>query len=161
MTRNRSEDFSHRLMDRQDSLYFRSFHLDRRGGRLMKAGEPIPLRPKTWAVLEYLAERPGVLVTKDELLDAVWPDVAVTPDTLTKSIGELRTALGEDSSQPRCIETVHGRGFRFLAETAAKPSVESASSPETGRRSTAWKESWQWPTGARASSFLIPDTTPI
>ena len=61
------------------------------------AREVIPLRPKTWAVLLYLAERPGALVTKDELFDALWPDVAVTPDTLNKSIGELRVALGDDS----------------------------------------------------------------
>jgi DNA-binding winged helix-turn-helix (wHTH) protein len=53
-------------------------------------------------VLLYLAERPGVLVTREELLDAVWPGVAVTPDTLTKSIGELRRA-----SSRRCI----GGGF--------------------------------------------------
>jgi DNA-binding winged helix-turn-helix (wHTH) protein/predicted ATPase len=98
-----------------ESLVFSTFQLDLRGGRLMRAGETLPLRPKTWGVLVYLAERPGVLVTKEELLDAVWPDIAVTPDTLTKSIGELRLALGDDSKTPRCIETVHRRGFRFIA----------------------------------------------
>lgn len=104
--------------DRRASLSFSSFRLDLRGGRLLRGDQAIPLRPKTWAVLMYLVERPGVLVSKDELLDAVWPDVAVTPDTLTKSIGELREALGDDSRSPRCIETVHRRGFRFIAETS-------------------------------------------
>jgi adenylate cyclase len=70
-------------------IVFSSFRLDRRSGQLTRAGTPIPLRAKTWAVLLYLAERPGVLVTREELLDAVWPGVAVTPDTLTHSIGEL------------------------------------------------------------------------
>jgi tetratricopeptide (TPR) repeat protein len=85
----------------------------------MRGSQVIPLRPKTWSVLLYLAERPGALVTKDELFDALWPDVAVTPDTLNKSIGELRAALGDDSHVPRFIETVTRRGFRFIAATEA------------------------------------------
>src|SRR5215467_4023372 len=93
-------------------IVFSSFLLDRRSGQLTHAGTPIPLRAKTWAVLLYLAERPGVLVTREERLDAVWPGVAVTPDTLTQSIGELRRALGDDSTTARFIETVHRRGVR-------------------------------------------------
>ncbi len=75
---------------------------------------PVPLRPKTWAVLCHLAGRPGQLVTKDDLLAAVWADVAVTEDVLRISIRELRRALGDDPEAPRFIETVHGRGYRFL-----------------------------------------------
>ncbi|MDX2168606.1 MAG: AAA family ATPase [Deltaproteobacteria bacterium] len=104
------------------SIAFAEFRLDLRGGQLTQAGRPIPLRPKTWAVLRYLVERPGVLVSRDELFDAVWPDVAVTPDTLTKSIGELRVALGEDARAPRFIETVHRRGFRFLD---SRPAIDA------------------------------------
>jgi DNA-binding winged helix-turn-helix (wHTH) protein len=110
-----------------EDIVFSSFRLDRRGGRLLHGGENVALRPKTWAVLLYLAERPGALVTKEELLDAVWPDVAVTPDTLTKSIGELRVALGDDSRTPRCIETVHRRGFRFIAAGRDDPLAAAAS----------------------------------
>lgn len=102
------------LKERNDSLSFSSFRLDLRGGRLWRGGDALSLRPKTWAVLLYLADRPGVLVSRDELLDAIWPDVAVTPDTLTKSIGELREALGDSARAPRYIETVHRRGFRFI-----------------------------------------------
>lgn len=121
-----------------DSIVFLSFRLDRRAGCLTDAGKAIPLRPKTWAVLLYLAERPGALVTREELLDAVWPEVAVTPDTLTKSIGELRVALGDDSKAPRCIETVHRRGFRFIADTrpagpaAAVTSSRGEDEPNSG-----------------------------
>lgn len=97
-----------------DQIAFATFTLDLRSGQLLTAGTAVPLRPKTWAVLLHLAQRPGTLVSRDELLDAVWPDVAVTPDTLTKSIGELRIALGDDPRAPRFIETVHRRGFRFL-----------------------------------------------
>lgn len=109
-----------------ETIVFSSFRLDLRGGQLTRAGTPIALRPKTWAVLVHLAERPGVLVTKEELLDAVWPDVAVTPDTLTKSIGELRLALGDDSANPGFIATVHRRGFRFIASPSEAAASDDA-----------------------------------
>src|SRR5258708_24819872 len=96
-----------------------SFRLDLRAGRLLRGGAPIALRPKTWAVLRYLADRPGVLVTKDELLDAVWPETAVSEAVLSKSIGELRTAFGDDFKTPRFIETVQRRGFRLVTPLAA------------------------------------------
>src|SRR5215470_7008986 len=107
-----------------ESPAFGPFRLDLRAGQLTRDGRPILLRPKTWAVLVYLVERPGVLVSRDELLDSIWRDVAVTPGTLTKSIGELRVALSDDPKTPRFIETVHRRGFRFIGgtgERAAKP----------------------------------------
>lgn len=100
-------------------MRFGAFRLDMRAGMLYRGVQPQALRPKTWAVLLYLAQRPGALVTRDELLDAVWPDAAVTPDTLTKSIGELRQVLGDDPSTPRFIATVHRRGFRFIARAEA------------------------------------------
>jgi DNA-binding winged helix-turn-helix (wHTH) protein len=125
-------------VDGPAAIYFAPFCLDPRAGRLTCSGETIPLRPKTWAVLLYLAERPGELVTKEHLLDAVWPDVAVTPDTLTKSIGELRHALGDVSKTPRYIETVHRRGFRFMARVSARPPVapglEESAGPEPETR---------------------------
>ena len=116
----------------RDSIAFLSFRLDRRGGRLMRGDATIPLRPKTWAVLLHLAERPDALVTTEELLDAVWPNVAVTPSTLTKSIGELRVALNDDARKPRCIETVHRRGFRFIAKTSEAAAGEPT--PPTSHR---------------------------
>ena len=97
-------------------ITFSAFSLDLRAGRLTRDGEPVPLRPKTWAVLHYLVERPGALVTKNALLEALWPDVSVSEDTLNKSIGELRVALGDEVKNPRFIETVHRRGFRFVAQ---------------------------------------------
>ena len=99
------------------TVIFEPFRLDLRSGRLLRGREPVPLRPKTWAVLRYLVERPGVLVTKDELLNAVWADVAVTESVLSKSIGELRVALGDSFKASRFIETVQRRGLRFIAET--------------------------------------------
>src|SRR5262245_3769226 len=124
-----------RPIEKPESIVFSSFRLDRRAGELTRAGAAIPLRPKTWAVLLYLAERPGELVTKDDLLDAVWPDVAVNPETLTKSISELRLALGDDAASPRFITTVHRRGFRFVPEPYAAPPAEGP--PSGGHESHA------------------------
>src|SRR5262249_42280198 len=108
---------------------------------------PIPLRPKTWAVLRYLVERPGNLVTKDELLDGIWPDVTVGDELPGVSVKELRTALGDDARAPRFIATIHRRGYRFIGSIA--PTVPDASSAPRARivgrdeelaRLTAWLE---------------------
>jgi DNA-binding winged helix-turn-helix (wHTH) protein len=113
-------------VDQRASITFSSFSLDLRAGRLTRGGETVPLRPKTWAVLQYLVERPGALVTKDALLEALWPDVSVSEDTLNKSIGELRVALGDEVKNPRFIETVHRRGFRFVADARREETVDIA-----------------------------------
>jgi len=96
-------------------IEFSPYRLDPRAGRLWRGDRPIALRPKAWALLCYLAERPGVLVTKDELQAAVWGDTVVSDDTLTRTLGELRQALRDDAHAPRVIETVHRRGVRFIA----------------------------------------------
>jgi DNA-binding winged helix-turn-helix (wHTH) protein/tetratricopeptide (TPR) repeat protein len=109
----------------ETAIAFAPFVLDVRGERLLRGTESIALRPKTWAVLRYLAERPGVLVTKDELFSEIWPGTAVGDDTLTKSIREIRDALGDHVKTPRYVETVHRRGFRFIAEISNGSSVIS------------------------------------
>src|SRR5690349_14203627 len=100
-------------------LGFLDFVLDPENAQLRRGPQIIPLRPKTLALLSVLAGRAGRLVTKDELFDAVWPDTAVSDWVLTSTVKELRDALGDDARQPRIIETVHRRGYRFL------PSVDS------------------------------------
>ena len=77
-------------------------------------------------MLCYLLERPGLLVTKDVLHRAIWPDTAVSDDTLTKVIAELRQALGDTPRTPRIIETVHRRGFRLVAEVSGFRNETSA-----------------------------------
>jgi DNA-binding winged helix-turn-helix (wHTH) protein/tetratricopeptide (TPR) repeat protein len=99
---------------------FGEFTLDREREQLTRGGTVVPLRPKTFALLAYLVNRPGKLLSKDELLQAVWPHAVVTPDSLTQCISELRSAL--DDGQQRLIRTVSRRGYRFeAAETAAAP----------------------------------------
>lgn len=117
----------------QEPLYFLDFVLDPANARLSRDAQPISLRPKSLGVLVYLASRPGRLVTKDELLAGVWPDTAVTEWVLTGCIRELRQALGDDARQPRAIETVHRRGYRFVAavrESASRTTPPSPSSTD-------------------------------
>lgn len=92
-------------------LRFNRYVLDLERGCLFLDGSEIVLRPKTFAVLRFLLENSGRLVSKDELFTAVWPNIAVTDDVLVQSVGELRRALADDGQ--RLIRTVPRRGYRF------------------------------------------------
>jgi DNA-binding winged helix-turn-helix (wHTH) protein len=109
---------------------FPPFQLDLRAGQLHCEATPVPLRPKTFAVLQHLAERAGELVTKRALLDAVWGDVAVSEDVVRLSVGELRAALGDERAAPRFIATVPRRGYRFIARLGATGMNTSLRTPE-------------------------------
>jgi predicted ATPase/DNA-binding winged helix-turn-helix (wHTH) protein len=102
-------------MDAPAALTFLSYRLDLQNEQLWRESQLIPLRPKTWTVLRYLVEHPGRLITKAELLTKVWEGIRVSPTLPKDYIQELRTALNDDPRAPRCIETVHGRGYRFIA----------------------------------------------
>jgi len=78
----------------------------------------VRLTPRSLAVLGVLAGRPGLIVTKQELLESVWGDTIVTDASLSSCIRELRRAMGDDARNPRFIETVHRRGFRLLTNIA-------------------------------------------
>jgi predicted ATPase/DNA-binding winged helix-turn-helix (wHTH) protein len=78
--------------------------------------ERILLRPKSYAVLRYLVERSGRLVTEDELLEAVWPEVCVEPQAVKSSMFDVRRALGDSPKKPTFIETLPKRGYRFIAQ---------------------------------------------
>ncbi len=100
------------------TIVFPPFRLDAANQQLWRGEEVLALRPKPFAVLAYLLERPGQLVTKEELLDACWPDTEMTYTVLKVSIREIRGALGDDPKAPRFIETMHRRGYRFIGQIA-------------------------------------------
>ena len=102
---------------------FDRFQADDDAFRLVADGTPVSIEPKALRLLLYLVENRGRLVRKQELLDAVWADAAVTESALTRSIGLLRKTLDDDSREPRFIETVPTAGYRFIAH------VENAQSP--------------------------------
>ncbi|WP_130619350.1 ATP-binding protein [Dyella amyloliquefaciens] len=83
--------------------------------RLTRGGREIAVEPKAFSVLLELLAHPGELLSRDDLLDAVWGHNYVTPSTLSRVIAQLRRAMADDSEQPRYIQTVHGLGYRFIA----------------------------------------------
>jgi TolB-like protein/DNA-binding winged helix-turn-helix (wHTH) protein/cytochrome c-type biogenesis protein CcmH/NrfG len=107
-------------------LRFDRYVLDLDRGALLRDGYEIELRPKTFAVLRFLVENHGRLVSKDELFAAVWPNIAVTDDALVQSIGELRRALGDDDGL-RLIKTIPRRGYRFECDVAPADAAERVS----------------------------------
>lgn len=110
-------------------LTFAEFRLDPERGQLLRAATPIALTPKAFALLEYLAARAGRLVSKQELLDAIWPNVFVGEAVLKGTIRDVRRALGDDSHAPQFIETAHRRGYRFVAPVVAEDGHTQAAPP--------------------------------
>ena len=92
--------------------------VDRRRMTVERDGVSVSVEPKALDVLMYLIDHRDRLVTKDELLDAVWKDTFVTPNALTRVIAQLRKALGDDAQESRMIETASKRGYRFIAPIA-------------------------------------------
>ena len=86
---------------------------------LIKDGERIPVEPKAFRVLLYLLQNPGRLIPKDEIVGSVWNDCAVSDNSLTRSIAQLRRVLGDDSREPLYILTVPTVGYRFLSEVSS------------------------------------------
>jgi DNA-binding winged helix-turn-helix (wHTH) protein/tetratricopeptide (TPR) repeat protein len=101
------------------NVMFDTFRLNRRDERLWRGQEVVPLHPKTFAVLCCLVQQAGQLVTKDTLLEAVWPETSVSDSVLQVAIRQLRQVLGDQARTPRFIETVYGRGYRFIAPVRA------------------------------------------
>ncbi len=113
-------------MNPERILAFAEFRLDPVSGHLYRRNEPVALAPKAFALLQYLAGQAGRLVSKEELLGAVWPGVFVGDAVLKGAIREVRKALGDDSHQPRFIETSHRRGYRFIAHVTVIDAMAAA-----------------------------------
>ena len=94
---------------------FPPFRLDVVNQCLWQGETRLALMPKPFAVLRYLVEHAGRLVTQDELLGAIWPETYVQPEVLRKYVLEIRRALGDEASQPRFIATFPKRGYEFVA----------------------------------------------
>ena len=112
---------------------FGPFHLDVRERRLSRGGEVIPLRLKVFDTLLVLVENAGRLVTKQELLDTVWPDTTVEENNLNHNVSVLRKALGEKATGQQYIETVPRVGYRFAAPIDAEVPQAGASAPSTAK----------------------------
>ena len=113
-------------MSSAQQVNFAHFRVDLANEQLWRADTPIPLRRQTFAVLRYLVEHTGQVVSKAALLDALWPGVYVTDMAPMICIRELRKALGDDARVPQYIETVHRRGYRWLAPLRSASPVPSS-----------------------------------
>src|SRR6476661_8471128 len=104
------------MPDTSAPVRFGPFVFDPSTGELTGGGAPTRLAPQVAAVLDLLIRRPGEVVTRGELRDALWPDTTVEFDQgLNFCIRQLRVALSDDAAQPKYIETLHRRGYRFIA----------------------------------------------
>jgi DNA-binding winged helix-turn-helix (wHTH) protein/tetratricopeptide (TPR) repeat protein len=129
------------LGTREAVFHFGDVEVREREFRLIKAGNVIPVEPKAFRVLLFLLRNPQKLISKEELLNAVWGETAVSENSLTRSIALLRKLLGDDMHVPRYIETVATVGYRFVCPVevvddrqgslarANAPNVEKASKP--------------------------------
>jgi Tol biopolymer transport system component/DNA-binding winged helix-turn-helix (wHTH) protein len=91
--------------------------------RLWREGHPVPITAKTFDVLAVLLEHRDRLVTKDELLDRVWPDTAVQENNLARQVSSLRRALGHRPDEADYVLTVPGQGYRFVADAQEIPEL--------------------------------------
>jgi DNA-binding winged helix-turn-helix (wHTH) protein/Flp pilus assembly protein TadD len=116
------------LSSRNSSIYeFGGFVLDADEKALRRGGNLVPLAPKAVETLLVLVQNGGRLVTKDDLMQTVWHDAFVEETGLTRNISVLRKTLGEtDKSQPRFIETLPKRGYRFIAEIKKTAPIDDA-----------------------------------
>ena len=127
-----------------DTVRFGGFRFDRRRGCLLREDENggltlVPIGSRALDVLGLLIDRQGDVVSKDEILTAVWPGVVVEGANVTVQISALRRVLDEGRSEPSLIQTVPGRGYRFTAKVSlsdrigtdrAMPSAAGSPNPE-------------------------------
>jgi len=101
---------------------FGPFRFDRRERVLYEDGKEVELQLRAVRVLEHLLQRPGQIISKDELLD-LWGGTAVTEHSLSESIRIIRSALHDSATEPTYIQTLRKRGFRFIAEVEAEAPI--------------------------------------
>src|SRR5688572_1758228 len=101
--------------------------------QLSAAGKTVKLEPKAMAVLVYLAERPGQVVSREALLASVWAGVVVGDDSLTQVVTKLRKALGDVRHKPAYIQTIAKGGYRLIAPVNRSEESASAALPSASK----------------------------
>ena len=122
-------------MQEEKQLFFGPFRLDPTNECLWRGNKETRLHPKAFVLLRYLVDRRGQMVTKESLLETIWPAVNVTDAVLSVYVAEIRRALGDDPKKPAFIETLHRRGYRFIAPVTIAHRSEAS-------QSAAGSEAW-------------------
>src|SRR2546425_7817952 len=110
---------------------FGEFTVDGDQKVLLRNDSPLPLAPKVFDTLLILLDSRGRIVEKEQLMSRLWPDSFVEESNLTFNIQQLRKALGDSARQPRFIETVPRRGYRFIAEVKQNSALPAAAITES------------------------------
>lgn len=118
--------------------YFGDLHFQPETGLICKGEQQIQLRAKTAEVLLVLLEHPQQVVTKDQLLDRIWPDCHVGPGSLVQSIQELRRALGDDAKNPSYIKTFPRRGYQWMLAHQSQ-ATQPEKQPPSSSPANKWK----------------------
>jgi eukaryotic-like serine/threonine-protein kinase len=126
-------------METRGVYEFGPFHIDPVERLLVRDGAPVPLPPKAFDTLLVLIRNSGRLLTKEELMKAIWPDTYVEEASLAQNISVLRKTLGEGAGEHQFIETVPRRGYRFLVTVVEKPVASPRAEPAENRISKAWR----------------------
>lgn len=111
------------MIEEQSVYEFDEFRVDVRKRQLTREGEVVPLYSKAFELLLVLLQNSGQVLSKEELLERVWPDQILEEANLPVNISAIRRALGEKASQPRFIITIPGRGYRFVADLNQAPDL--------------------------------------
>ncbi|MFO1306231.1 MAG: winged helix-turn-helix domain-containing protein [Burkholderiales bacterium] len=132
-------DSAARTSTSPEALAIGEWRVDPAANELTRAGAAVRVEPKVMQVLLQLAQGAGGVVSRDQLLDAVWPGVVVGDEALTQAIIKLRRALGDDPRAPTYVETIAKRGYRLVApvrrdttrplEHASQPPADASTSP--------------------------------
>lgn len=128
-----------------NSFEFGEFLLDGKEKVLLHKGKPLSITPKAFQLLQKLVEKHGHLVERDELLNTVWARSFVEEGNLTFTIRVLRKTLGDDRQNPRFIETVPKRGYRFIAEVKEvhnQPETQEKIEPGISQNQTDAPDTW-------------------
>jgi DNA-binding winged helix-turn-helix (wHTH) protein len=148
-----------------NTVQFGLFEVDLQARELRKSGVKIKLNDQPFQVLAVLLERPGEVVTREELQTRLWPaDTFVDFDlSLNTAVKKLRQALGDESDNPRFVETLYRRGYRFIAPVREMPAagmnhagVPVAPSPVSNEAPNAGNGAGSQPAGSRVSSEIRP-----
>ena len=113
---------------------FGDYILDTQRAELHSAGAPIKLRRQAFQVLAYLLAHRERVVPKKELLDHLWPDQFVGDEVLKACIKAVRKVLGEQGRTPRCLRTLHGQGYRFVAPVPVRLDTPPGTTPPAALR---------------------------
>lgn len=108
----------------QNRFYFNEFEVQTDRRELLNQGEPVEVEPRVFDLLVYLIEHRDAAVSKDELLEAIWPGAYVSDSSLTRCVMKARRAVGDDADRQILIKTVHGHGYRFIGKLQIEHNVQ-------------------------------------